>query len=39
MDRYSGDAGLQMALFCASGAHVLEYAARRFSKNTIFDSA
>jgi hypothetical protein len=26
------------ALFCASGAHVLTYAARRFSKNTLTDS-
>ena len=33
------DAGLQMATFCASGAHVLKYAARRFSKITIFASA
>jgi hypothetical protein len=28
--------GLQMAFFCASGAHVLKYAPLRFSKTTIF---
>ncbi|BAI96146.1 hypothetical protein SJA_C1-13120 [Sphingobium indicum UT26S] len=30
--------GLQMAVFCASGAHDLQVAARRFSKTTIFAS-
>jgi len=28
-----------MAAFCASGAHVLEYAPLRFSKATTLDSA
>jgi len=32
-------AGLQTALLCASGAHVLKYAARRFSISTIFGAA
>ncbi|EPR16335.1 hypothetical protein M527_21450 [Sphingobium indicum IP26] len=32
----SAHGGLQIAAFSASGAHVLKYAARRFSKSTIF---
>ncbi|MFB9059923.1 MULTISPECIES: hypothetical protein [Sphingobium] len=32
----SAHGGLQIAAFCASGAHVLKYAARQFSKSTIF---
>lgn len=31
-----GHSGLQMAVFCASGAHVLVYVPLRFSKTTIF---
>jgi hypothetical protein len=34
----SGQGGLQMAFFCASGAHVLKYTPLRFSKTTIFPS-
>src|SRR3546814_6293801 len=32
----SAHGGLQIAAFSASGDHVLKYAARRFSKSTIF---
>jgi hypothetical protein len=37
--RYSGEAGLQMPDFCASGTHVLEYAPFRFSNPIIFGTA
>jgi hypothetical protein len=37
--RESAHAGLQTAIFCASGAHDQQVAARRFSKLTIFGSA
>ena len=35
---FSAVNGLQMLVFCASGAHVCLYAARRFSKTIIFDA-
>ncbi len=35
----SGSDDLQMALFCAPGAHVLKHTALRFSNSTIFGSA
>jgi hypothetical protein len=35
---YSRDVGLQTAIFCASGAHVLMYAPLRFSKIATFAS-